>query len=224
MVCVNSRLRSGWYLTLSPAFTLTAPNTCKMKRITANPPYREGGSPLGRAYLLLLSSQSPLKSYPDLCFSTSRLTAMCSHWQANSFWTLPYANLSLCADNKWSRNNGFLFFFFAAEHPRRPCARSVAHAAQGDAVALPSPVAVTHALVRAGRTPRFSLNRDAKMNLLLQETELVVQKATNYWIMICFGALLAKPSTKALILRLFSFVLLGGFFLLFFICLFIKRS
>lgn len=48
------------------------------------------------------------------------------------------------------------------------------------------------------------------MNLMLQETELVVQKATNYWIMICFGALLARPSMKALILWLFSVVLLGG--------------
>lgn len=107
------------------------------------------------------------------------------------------------------------FFFFAAQHPRRPCARSLAHAAQGDAVTLPSPVAVTHALVKAGRTLRFSLNRDAKMNLLLQETELVVQKATNYWIMICFGALLAKPSTKVLILRLFcsfGWIFLGLFF------------
>lgn len=46
-----------------------------------------------------------------LTFSTARVTAMCSHWQANS-WTRPYANLSLCADNKWSRNNGFFFFFF----------------------------------------------------------------------------------------------------------------
>lgn len=36
------------------------------------------------------------------------------------------------------------------------------------------------------------------MNLLLQETELVVQKATNYWIMICFGALLATAFIKAL--------------------------
>lgn len=107
------------------------------------------------------------------------------------------------------------FFFSAAEHPRRPCTRSVAYAAQGDAIALPSSVALTHALAKAGRTLRFSLNRDAKMNLLLQETELVVQKATNYWIMICFGGLLAKPSMKALILRLFSFVLLGGFFFIF---------
>lgn len=163
-----------------------------------------------------------------LTFSTSRVTAMCSHWQASS-WTRPYANLSLCADNKWSRNNGFFFFlsFFSAEHPRRPCARSVAHAAQGDAIALLFPVAVTHALVKAGRTLRFSLNRDAEMNLLLQETELVVQKATNYWIMICFGALLAKHSMKALkalILRLFSFGV--DFFVWWCFCfnLFIKRS
>lgn len=90
-------------------------------------------------------------------------------------------------------------FFFSAEHPRRPCVSSVAHAAQGDAIALLFRVAVTHALVKASRTLRFSLNRDAEMNLLLQETELVVQKATNYWIMICSGALLAKHSMKALI-------------------------
>jgi len=98
------------------------------------------------------------------------------------------------------------------EHPRRPCTRSTAHAAQGDAIALPSPVAVTRALVKAGGTLRFSLNRDAKMNLLLQEKELVVQKATNYWIMICFGALLANPSKEALILRLFSFEWFGWLF------------
>lgn len=86
---MNSRLRSGWYLTLSPAFTLPTPNTCKMKCITANPWSMEEGSPLSRAYLLLLSPKSPLKSYPDLCFSISRLTAMCSHWQANSFCLTP---------------------------------------------------------------------------------------------------------------------------------------
>lgn len=97
----------------------------------------------------------------------------------------------------------------------------MAHAAQGDAILLPSPVAVTHALVKAGRTLRFSLKRDAKMNLLLQETELVVQKATNYWIMISFGALLAKPSMKALLLRLFSLFLWVDFS---FFNLFLKRS
>lgn len=94
---------------------------------------------------------------------------------------------------------------------------------------LPSPVAVTHPLVKAGRALRFSRNTDAKMNLMLQETELVVQKATNYWIMTCFGALLARPSMKALILRLFSVVLLGGItwlvaFFFFIMCLLIKRS
>lgn len=107
---MNSRLRSGWYLILSSAFTLTIPNTCKMKCITANLPHREEGSLLSRAYVLLLSPQSPLKSYPDLCFSTSRLTAMCSHWQAKSFWTLPCTHLSYVLTTNEAEIMDFLSF------------------------------------------------------------------------------------------------------------------
>lgn len=153
---------------------------------------------------------------------------MCWRWQASSFWTLPYANLSLCAGNKRRRNYGFFFFFSAAaEHPTRPRARSVSHAAPGGAVVLPSPVAVTHPLLQAGRALRFSLNRDAKMNLMLQETELVVQKATNYWIMICFGALLARPPWRHWYLGFtlsFFWVELFGWLRFFFYCLLTKRS
>lgn len=54
------------------------------------------------------------------------------------------------------------FFLFVAEHPRRPCITSAAYAAQGDAEALPSSVAVTHALAKAGRTLRFSLKQRCK--------------------------------------------------------------
>lgn len=45
-----------------------------MKCVTANPQGSKEGSPLRRAYLLLLSSQSPHKSCPDLCFNVLRVT------------------------------------------------------------------------------------------------------------------------------------------------------
>lgn len=104
---MNSRLRSRWYLILGPVFTLTAPQTWKMKCIIANPQHSEKDSPLSRAYLLLLSSPSLLQSHPDLCFNALRITTMCSHRQANSFWTLPYLYVLTQMKQKW-----WLFFFF----------------------------------------------------------------------------------------------------------------
>lgn len=133
-----------------------------MKCVTANPQGSKEGSPLRRAYLLLLSSQSPHKSCPDLCFNVLRVTnvptlASCLTPSEHCL-TLSYLYVLITNEAEIMT----FFFIFVAEPPRRPCIRSAAYAAQGDAEALPSSVAVTHALAKAGRTLRFSLKQRCK--------------------------------------------------------------